>query len=142
MSGNFIEAAGSIYEGVAARREGRRVQREKNQDAQVQKFIGAREADAIREEGRRVEGAAIAAAGASGFAVGGSALDVVGQIVRQREAEALAAKYGAQVRAQGLEREGRAAKRRGGRTFVTSLFKAGASIAAGAKKAADGGAGG
>ncbi|PHS25462.1 MAG: hypothetical protein COA84_07550 [Robiginitomaculum sp.] len=137
-----IKAAGQAFGGFRKLQAGRAAKQQFFADAQTTRAEAAVAASIARTRGAKDVGAATARAGASGFGISGSALDVIGQLAADAEFNAQVSIYEGERRATSLRQQGRSAKRRGVDGAIAGGFAAAGTILTAAARAAAAGGGG
>jgi len=126
--GAVAGAAGKVFQGISARQQGKYRQKIAERNALLARRQASGAAEVQARAGEKAVGAAAARAGASGFAVSGSAVDVMAQIAAQSTQRAGTAIYDGALRSQAYRDQGAAAKRQGDIGFVTGLAGAASTL--------------
>lgn len=136
--GDILSGVGSFIQGNAANKIAKAQASFMEADAEVALQLGGVQADLARREGARAVGDAVALQGASGFAMDGSALDVIADLASAYDYQARTARYEAGRTARLLENEaavtraeGRMARTQGYIQGASSIAKGGASLLSG-----------
>lgn len=129
--GDIVSGIGSIIQGESANRIARSQAAFMQADAEVSRQVGAAQADIARREGARAVGEAVALQGASGFAMDGSALDVIAELAGEYDYQARTARYEAGRTARRLENEAAVTRAEGKMARTKGWLDGGASIARG-----------
>lgn len=103
VAGTALSAVGTLQQGIAQGRASDYNAQVAEQNATAARQKAAFDEAARREQLQRVQAAARAAIGKSGADFSGSALDLMAQNAAQAELDALAIRYGGEVRASGLQ---------------------------------------
>jgi len=103
--GDIVSGIGSIAAGNSANAIAKNQAAFMQADASVSRQVGAAQADIARREGARAVGEAVALQGASGFAMDGSAMDVIAELAGSYDYQARVARYEAGRQALRLENE-------------------------------------
>ncbi|WOI54301.1 hypothetical protein [Parvularcula sp. LCG005] len=137
VAASVVSAVGSFSQGVSNKRFADRQSARLLSDAAESRKLGALDAELIAQDSRREQGAAIAAAGGSGFAVDGTVNDALGSIATSFALDGQRARYEAGRRAAALKTEAWETRIRGRQSLLKgtldgtgSLLSAGAQIAA------------
>lgn len=137
--GQALGALGTGLSAMATIQQGQAQSQAAKYNAQVaeQNATAARQKAAFDEQMRReqldrVQAAARAAIGKSGSDFSGSALDLMAQNAASAELDALAIRYGGEVRATGLENQAALDRFQGNQARVGGYFGAGAKLLQGA----------
>lgn len=103
-----LSALGSIQEGRAESKAGKRQAWVGRQNAKAAREQGAEDARRFRVYGRKQLGAGRAAVGASGIRLSGSAMEVIAENARNLELDAQTIEYEAELRAWNFEQGAKA----------------------------------
>lgn len=106
VAGAAMSAIGQLQQAQTAKAVGRYNQQLGERSAGIARGQTAAEITRQQRHARRVQGAARAAAGASGVTMEGSPLDVLEDNATQAELDTLTLKYRGELRAQGYEQAG------------------------------------
>lgn len=127
-----LSAVGMVQQGQAQAQASRYNAQIAEQNAVQARQKAAFDEQMRREQLERVQGAARAAIGKSGSDFSGSALDVMAQNAAAAELDALAIRYGGEVRAAGAESQARLDRFQGDQARTGGYFGAGARLLQGA----------
>lgn len=125
-------AAGSVAQGVNAQRAANANATILKHNARRARELGAIEAQEIGEDRERAIGGFIAAQGASGFTLDGSALAVIGDLAARYSFEQSKARYDAAQRSAALRNEARGIEHQGRLSLIKGGFDAAGSLIEGA----------
>ena len=143
--GEIVSGVGSMIQGESANRIAKNQAAFMEADAEVARDIGAAEADIARRDGARAVGEAVALQGASGFAMDGSAMDVIAALANDFDYRARTARYEAGRTARRLVNEAAVTRAEGKMARTAGYIQGSASLLKGASSlgsAASGGSGG
>jgi len=140
--GDIVSGVGSMIAGESANAIARNQAAFMEADAAVSRQVGAAQADIARREGARAVGEAVALQGASGFAMDGSALDVIAEIAGSYDYQARVARYEAGRQALRLENEAVVTRAEGKMARTSGYVQGSASLLTGAEKMASSSGGG
>lgn len=129
--GDIVSGVGSIFQGEAANKIAKNQAAFMEADAGEARQIGAVQADIARREGARAVGEAVALQGASGFAMDGSAMDVIAELAGEYDYQARTARYEAGRTARGLQNQAAVTRAEGKMARTAGWISGGASIAEG-----------
>jgi hypothetical protein len=127
-----LGAVGAVGSGLSANRIAQSQAAYMEADAEVARELGAVEADLVRRDGARAVGEAVALQGASGFAMDGSAMDVIAELAGEYDYKARVARYEAGRTARRLENEAASTHEQGRASRTAGFFQAGGSLLTGA----------
>lgn len=136
-AGSVFSAVSSISQGNAARAAGDYNAALYAQNAEVTRQRAALDEARQRRAATMRAGANVAAAGASGIQLNGSALDVLESNAAQEELDALLIRWNGDVSASRLDAQGALASAQGRAAQTRGYIGAGASLLLGAAKASD-----
>lgn len=129
--GTALGAAGHLVDGIGAFVAGRARAAGLRADARARIETGEAQADDIMREGREAVAFGTVQAGASGFTVDGSALDVIGRLAQEADTASRRARWQSMREADKIRQEARSAKRGAIFGLAKGVLSAGASIIAG-----------
>lgn len=135
IGGSVIQAGSQVASGFAANAAGKRTSRRLNEDADAAREIGAINAELALEDGRRLEGAALAEAGASGFGIDGTVLDGLAALARASAMDAGQARYEARAQERRLRIEAGEARVAGRTSLITGFASGAGSLVTGVSSA-------
>lgn len=125
-AGQVLGSAGHLIEGIGAFTAARARAAGLRADARARLETGEAQADDIMREGRAAVAFGTVQAGASGFTVDGSAMDVIGRLAQEADTASRRARWQSMREADRLRQEAAQAKRAG----IFGLLKGVASAAA------------
>lgn len=129
--GNILQAGGQMVQGVAQFGASRARAKALRAQARDTRRMGEVEYRRRAEEGRRALASATARAAASGFTVGGSALNVIADMAREKDANARGARWEASREAMSLRNTARQVKAQGTAALLSSSLQAGGTLLSG-----------
>jgi hypothetical protein len=122
-------AAGQVIQGIQGMQAGRAQAKVAGQKAEAERRSATVAEAAERTRARRFRSAQLARFSKAGVLMTGTPLDVLEETAVQQEKDALAIRYGGEVRSARALSEGRLAKQRGKQAMIGGVTKAASAVA-------------